>query len=54
MHTTRVVVLHQGRVQDMTKGGAHAYAQIIDGCGLSYCTCAQSWTAERHVYTAGL
>ena len=32
----------QGRTQDLTKGGAHAHAQIIDGCGLSYCTRTRS------------
>ena len=35
--TLRVLVpLEQGHVQDLMKGGAHAHAQILDGCGLSY------------------
>ena len=33
-----ILVPTQGRVQDLTKGGAHVHAQIIDGCGLSYCS----------------
>ena len=36
----------QGRTQDLTKGGAHAHAQIIDGCGLSYCTRTRSETLQ--------
>ena len=47
----------QGRTQDLTKGGAHAHAQIIDGCGLSYCTRTRSETHTANTsarYTVGL
>ena len=43
----------QGRTQDLMKGGAHAHVQLIDGCGLSYCTRTRSANTSRktHVYT---
>ena len=49
--THTVVVMHmQGRVQDLTKGGTHAHAQIIDGCGLSciICTCLPTMYRITH------
>ena len=36
----------QGHTQDLTKGGTHVHAQIIDGCGLLYCTPSQRQTAN--------
>ena len=53
----REAIVLQGRTQDLTKGGAHAHAQIIDGCGLSYCTRTRSerQTANTSArYTVGL